>query len=76
MGFEEGVDGYVPYAGKLKDNIDLTLDKVRSAMVSCGASTIPELQARARITLASAVSIREGGAHDVELKDGEILPSV
>ncbi len=76
MGFEEGVDGYVPYAGKLKDNIDLTLDKVRSARVSCGASTIPELQARARITLASAVSIREGGAHDVELKDGEILPTV
>jgi IMP dehydrogenase len=76
LGFEEGVDGYVPYAGKLKDNIDLTLDKVRSAMVSCGASAIPELQARARITLASAVSIREGSAHDVELKDNEILPSV
>jgi IMP dehydrogenase len=76
LGFEEGVDGYVPYAGKLKDNIDLTLDKVRSAMVSCGASTIPELQARARITLASAVSIREGSAHDIELKDNEILPSV
>jgi IMP dehydrogenase len=76
MGFEEGVDGYVPYAGKLKDNIDLTLDKIRSAMVSCGASTIPELQAHARITLASAVSIREGSAHDVELKDGDILPTV
>ena len=76
LGFEEGVDGYVPYAGKLKDNIDLTLDKVRSAMVSCGASTIPELQARARMTLASAVSIREGSAHDIELKDNEILPTV
>ncbi len=76
LGFEEGVDGYVPYAGKLKDNIDLTLDKVRSAMVSCGASTIPELQTRARITLASAVSIREGSAHDIELKDNEILPTV
>ncbi len=75
MGFEEGVDGYVPYAGKLKDNVDLTLDKVRSAMVSCGAATIAELQARARITLASAVSIREGGAHDIELKDSEIIPA-
>src|SRR5208283_3767604 len=62
LGFEEGVDGYVPYAGKLKDNLDSTLIKIRSAMVSCGACTIPELQSRARITLASAVSIREGGA--------------
>ena len=73
--FEEGVDGYVPYAGKLKDNLDLTLAKVRSTMVSCGASSIPELQKKARITLASAVSIREGGAHDIVLKDNEIIPT-
>ena len=70
------MDGYVPYAGKLKDNLDITLDKVRSTMVSCGASTIPELQVKARITLASAVSIREGSAHDIVLKENEmILPS-
>lgn len=75
QGFEEGVDGYVPYAGKLKDNIDITLDRIRSTMVSCGATSIPELQERARITLASAVSIREGGAHDIVLKDGEIIPT-
>jgi IMP dehydrogenase len=76
LGFEEGVDGYVPYAGKLKDNLDISLDKIRSAMVSCGAATIPELQSRARITLASMVSIREGSAHDILLKENEmILPS-
>ncbi len=74
-GFEEGVDGYVPYAGKLKDNLDVTLDKVRSAMVSCGALSIPELQKMARLTLASAVSIREGGAHDIVLKENEIIPT-
>jgi IMP dehydrogenase len=73
LGFEEGVDGYVPYAGKLKDNLDVTLDKVRSTMVSCGAATIPELQAKARVTLASAVSIREGGAHDILLKENEMI---
>ena len=27
--FEEGVDGYVPYAGKLKDNLDITLAKIK-----------------------------------------------
>jgi IMP dehydrogenase len=74
-GFEEGVDGYVPYAGKLKDNLEPTLEKIRAAMVSCGARTIPDLQARARITLASAVSIREGSAHDIELRENEILPT-
>jgi IMP dehydrogenase len=76
LGFEEGVDGYVSYAGKLKDNLDLTLQKIRSTMVSCGAGSIPELQASARITLASAVSIREGAAHDIVLKDNEIIPTV
>ncbi len=67
--FEEGVDSYVPYAGKLKDNLDTTLAKVRSTMCNCGALTIPELQRTARITHASTVSIHEGGAHDVILKE-------
>ncbi|MGO9308813.1 MAG: IMP dehydrogenase [Spirochaetia bacterium] len=73
LGFEEGVDGYVPYAGKLKDHLDITLEKIRSTMVSCGAVSIPELQSKARITLASAVSIREGSAHDIELKENETI---
>lgn len=74
FGFEEGVDGYVPYAGKLKDNLGATLEKIKATMVSCGAKTVAELQATARIALASAVSIREGGAHDVVLKESEMLP--
>jgi len=67
--FEEGVDSYVPYAGPLKDTLDTTLAKVRSTMCNCGALTIPELQRSARLTLVSAVSIHEGGAHDVVVKD-------
>jgi IMP dehydrogenase len=69
MKFEEGVDSYVPYAGKLKDNLDVTLAKVRSTMCNCGATSVPELQQKARMTIASTVSIHEGGAHDVILKD-------
>lgn len=69
LSFEEGVDSYVPYAGSLKDNVSLTLNKVRSTMCNCGAMTIPELQEKAKITLVSATSIVEGGAHDVVLKD-------
>lgn len=69
LSFEEGVDSYVPYAGSLHDNLSITLSKIRSTMCNCGALSIPELQEKAKITLVSSVSIVEGGAHDVVLKD-------
>ena len=69
LSFEEGVDSYVPYAGSLKDNVAVSLSKVRSTMCNCGALTIPELQKKAKLTLVSATSIIEGGAHDVIQKD-------
>ncbi len=69
LSFEEGVDSYVPYAGSLKDNVALSLNKVRSTMCNCGALTISELQKKAKLTLVSSVSITEGGAHDVIQKD-------
>ena len=69
LSFEEGVDSYVPYAGTLKDNVNISLAKVRSTMCNCGALTIPELQQKAKLTLVSATSIIEGGAHDVITKE-------
>ncbi|MBE6637965.1 MAG: IMP dehydrogenase [Ruminococcaceae bacterium] len=69
LSFEEGVDSYVPYAGSLKDNVAMSLAKVKSTMCNCGALTIPELQEKAVLTLVSATSIIEGGAHDVIQKD-------
>ena len=73
--FEEGVDSYVPYAGKLQDNLNTLLSKVRSTMCNCGALDLRELYARARITVASTVSIHEGSAHDVLLKDPRNTPT-
>jgi IMP dehydrogenase len=67
--FEEGVDGFVPYAGKLQDNLDLTLGKIIATMCSCGALTLEELRTEARLTLVSSPSIREGAAHDVILRE-------
>lgn len=67
--FEEGVDSYVPYAGKMKDNLMMTLGKIKATMCSCGSITIDELQRNAKITLVSSTSIVEGGAHDVILKE-------
>ncbi len=69
MKFEEGVDSYVPYAGGLSDNVRQSLLKVKSTMCNCGALSINELQKNAKMTLVSATSIVEGGAHDVILKE-------
>ena len=72
MAFEEGVDSYVPYAGHLHDGVQLTTSKVIHTMCNCGALSIPELQEKAKITLVSAVTVQESGAHDVVVKNTSI----
>lgn len=67
--FEEGVDSYVPYAGKLDDGLGNTLYKVKSTMCNCGAKSIKDLQQNVKLTVVSATSLTEGGAHDVILKN-------
>ena len=69
LSFEEGVDSYIPYAGSLKDNLAVTVTKIKSTMCNCGAISIEELHKKARLTLVSNVSIAEGSAHDVMLKE-------
>ena len=66
--FEEGVDSYVTYAGSLHDNVESSLYKVKSTMCNVGVTNIPDLQRDAKLTLVSATSIVEGGAHDVTLR--------
>jgi IMP dehydrogenase len=69
--FEEGVDSYIPYAGSVRDNLDLSVLKIKSTMCNCGAISLSEMREKARITLVSSTSIVEGGAHDVIPKDNE-----
>ncbi|MGI6721539.1 MAG: IMP dehydrogenase [Anaerovoracaceae bacterium] len=69
LSFEEGVDSYVPYAGSLADNVQQSLQKVKSTMCNCGVLSLKELQDKAKLTLVSATSIVEGGAHDVIKKE-------
>ena len=66
--FEEGVDSFVPYAGKLEDGVAITLHKIKSTMCNCGSLTIPHFYQTARLVLVSNVSIKEGGAHDVVVR--------
>ncbi|MBR0481032.1 MAG: IMP dehydrogenase [Firmicutes bacterium] len=67
--FEEGVDSYVPYAGPLGDGVKKSLAKVKSTFCNCGALSVKEMQSKAKLTVVSATSIVEGGAHDVILKE-------
>ena len=69
LAFEEGVDAYVPYAGSLQENLNITLSKIKATMCNCGALTVDDFQKNARLTRVSPSSLIEGGAHDVYLKD-------
>lgn len=41
--FEEGVDSYVFYVGKMKDNLVVILSKIKVMMCSCGVVIIFDL---------------------------------
>ena len=69
MSFVEGVDSYIPYAGPLKDNLEVTVKKIKSTMSNCGSSTLEEFHEKAVLTLVSPLSIREGAAHDLTIRD-------
>ena len=66
--FVEGVNSLVPYAGTLKDNLAVTLLKVKSTMCNCGYINLKDFKKNAKLTLVSQASIQEGGAHDVVVK--------
>ena len=53
----------------LSDYRELYKDVPAEMILEDGALNIPELRDKAKLTLVSAVSIVEGGAHDVLLKD-------
>ncbi|WP_329122129.1 IMP dehydrogenase [Streptomyces sp. NBC_01465] len=66
--FEEGVDGFVPYAGDLDEGLSTTIAKLKTTMVSCGSATLQEFQSTARLTLVSDQSFQESHAN-VTLRD-------
>lgn len=66
--FEEGVDGYVPYAGSLYENVSLTLAKLRATMSSCGSATLRELYENAILVPVSEQSFLQN-THEVLLRE-------
>ena len=63
--FVEGVEGLVEYAGRLRDNLEETIAKIKSSMATCGVENIREFHKKAELELVSALSIREGKVHDI-----------
>lgn len=64
--FVEGVEGFVEYAGRLKDNLDRMTAKLKASMSSCGCGDVASFHEDAELELVSALSIREGQVHDLE----------
>lgn len=72
--FAEGVEGFVEYAGRLKDSLDVTISKIKSTLSTCGVSDIALLHANAQLEVVSALSIREGKVHDIFMPDKSSYP--
>ncbi len=63
----EGIEGMVPYKGKLSDFVYQLVGGVRSGMGYCGASSIPALWDQARFVRVTAAGARESHPHDVTI---------
>jgi IMP dehydrogenase len=63
----EGVEGQVPYRGRLAEFTYQMVGGLRSAMGYCGCKTIDELRARARFVRVSGAGLVESHAHDIQI---------
>jgi IMP dehydrogenase len=63
----EGIEGQVPYKGPVRDIIHQMVGGVKAAMGYTGATTIPELQKRARFVRITNAGLSESHVHDVTI---------
>ncbi|MFJ8752102.1 IMP dehydrogenase [Streptomyces sp. NPDC102441] len=68
IAFEEGVDGLVPYAGSLHENVALTRAKVTATLISCGATTLRDFHDTAMLVQVSERSYEQNTA-EVRLRE-------
>jgi len=61
----EGVDGYIPYSGPVRDTLSQICNGIRSGASYCGAMNIPELQQKAKFIRLTQNAIVESGVHDI-----------
>ena len=63
----EGVEGRVPYRGKLSDFVYQLVGGIRAGMGYVGARAIPELHEKARFVRITGASLRENHPHDIAI---------
>jgi len=63
----EGIEGRVPYRGKLADTVYQLVGGLRAAMGYSGCGTIDELRANAEFVRVSGATLVESHPHDVQL---------
>ncbi|WP_028983141.1 IMP dehydrogenase [Sporolactobacillus terrae] len=63
----EGIEGRVPYKGKLADTIYQLIGGLRSGMGYCGAPTIQALREQARFTRITNAGLIESHPHDIQI---------
>ena len=65
----EGVEGRVPYRGRLSDYVYQLCGGVRAGMGYCGSASIEELRQKAKFVRISAATVRENHPHDINITE-------
>ncbi len=63
----EGIEGRVPYKGKLADSIYQLIGGLRSGMGYCGCRNLKELRQKAKFVGISNAGLKESHVHDVTI---------
>jgi len=63
----EGIEGMVPYRGKIKDVIHQLIGGLRASMGYCGAKDIPTFWERAEFVEITTAGLKESHVHDVTI---------
>jgi len=61
----EGIEGRVPYKGRLADSIVQLIGGLRAGLGYCGTRTLEDLKTRGRFMMVTAAALRESHPHDV-----------
>jgi len=63
----EGVEGMLPFKGRVSDIVYQLCGGLRSGMGYCGAATIPQLQQNARFVRITPAGMKESRPHDISI---------
>ncbi len=63
----QGIEGMVPYSGRVKSIMTQFCGGLRASLGYCGARSIPELQEKGKFYRVTAAGLREARPHDITI---------